>query len=30
LHDLKSDIISEQENLALKAKEQVNLKKWRQ
>jgi hypothetical protein len=27
LHDLKSDIISEQENLALKAKEQVNLKK---
>jgi hypothetical protein len=26
LHDLKSDIISEQENLSLKAKEQVNLK----
>jgi hypothetical protein len=26
LHDLKSDIISEQENLSLKVKEQVNLK----
>jgi hypothetical protein len=26
LHDLKSDIISEQENLSLKDKEQVNLK----
>ena len=26
LHDLKSDIISEQENLSLKVKEQVNFK----